>query len=117
MKNNYFGSSLCPNCTRNVTDKAYYKGKKGSVHLQGTCKRDTFFPVQIPVQSWKSKLPYPMPRKGWEPEINSLEEFNAYWFPKPKDKPKTKARKEPDLQTRIAALLEEQNRLLALLAA
>src|SRR3990167_10692068 len=30
-------SSICPRCFREVTNKAYYAGRKGSAHFRGTC--------------------------------------------------------------------------------
>lgn len=49
-------SSICPTCSREISNRAYWEGRKASAHLRGTCKPDTFFPVKIPRQSWKSKL-------------------------------------------------------------
>ena len=70
--------SLCPFCTREISNREYWS-KKGSAHFHGKCTRPTFYPTKIPRQTWKSKLKYPMPKGGWEPRIESMDELCLYW--------------------------------------
>jgi len=75
--------SYCPRCTREVSNTQYFSGKSGSTHLRGECKPAKFFLEKIPVQSWKSELPYPhAPGKGWvETHLSGItvEELCLFW--------------------------------------
>lgn len=58
----FSATSICPRCSKEISNRAYWgEGRKGSAHLKGTCKPDTFFPVKIPRQSWKSKYTPTLP--------------------------------------------------------
>ena len=57
-------SSICPGCFREVTNKAYFAGPKGSAHFRGTCTPTPCGTPEdrIPERTVDKPMPYPMPK-------------------------------------------------------
>jgi hypothetical protein len=79
-------TSVCPKCNREVSNREYWTGKQGSTHFRGECKPEQFYLQAIPVQSWKRKLPYPMPAMpnySLSKYPQNMEEFYKFWGVQP----------------------------------
>ena len=104
-------ASLCAHCGRMVTNGAFFK--KTSPHLNLTCRPEKAFPDKIPEQSWKSKLPYPMPaaesfeNRQIRTGIYTLEDWHKYW-----KLDAFKADNDNQVRENLIAALEQQNALL-----
>ena len=61
-------TSLCPRCGKEVSNRAYFSGPKGSAHFRGTCSPPQRSPYFLTAQDFETiaerdarKHPYPMP--------------------------------------------------------
>lgn len=83
-------TSLCPRCLKEVSNKAYFSGPKGSAHFRGTCSLPQ---PSIPDRTFDKPMPYPMPRpvnynagqfinRTWErifPVFETLSDVAKWW--------------------------------------
>lgn len=86
-------ASYCPGCGQEINNKQYWGANdKGSIHQRGKCKPPP--PFKVLRQSWKTKLPYPMPVMpnpverwntvagqwgGSTSSIETMEDFCKFW--------------------------------------
>ena len=56
-------TSICPGCFREVSNRSYFAGPKGSAHFRGTCSPSPCATKEerIPERTFDKPMPYPMP--------------------------------------------------------
>ena len=73
--------SICPRCFREVSNRAYFAGAKGSAHLKGTCSPSPCATKEdrIPERTYDKPRPYPMPSMPTYKECRNERHKNRSW--------------------------------------